>query len=235
MEQQQIENDCLQNIINTRHYIFIDPNDVYSSPKNDIFKIVKEFHNSKYKNGEIIKYYHYDDIVLLLEKYDVELRDLFLQLNHNYPALLADIGRYVILYYYGGVYHDLKYVSRPEFNDFLQKKQKEGVQVIGEICPEENWRVRNGNIISLCKEHFIFNDALQNIKNILKRVKEVPHYGSRHVWNIGSLTYIKLFKQYENNEIIKEYLQGVYLDVYMDIYKMNIKQWQEVEEFIFRL
>ncbi len=222
-------------IINTRHYIFIDPNDVYNSSKNETFKIVKEFHNSKYGCGEIIKYYHYEDIVLLLEKYDIELRDLFLQLNYNYPALLADIGRYVILYFYGGVYHDLKYISRPEMNPFLQEKMKEGVKFIGEICPEDYSRVRNGNIISLCKEHFIFNDELQKIKTLLIMIKANPLYGSRHVWNLGSLTYITLFSQNENNEIIKEHLQGVYLDVYMDIYKKNITRWQEVEESIFRI
>ena len=234
MEQKNEMNlNSIDEIINTRHYIFIDPNDVYNSSKNDVFKTIKEFHNSKYRSGEIIKYYHYDDIVSLLEKYDIELRDLFLQLNYNYPALLADIGRYVILYFNGGVYHDLKYVSNSNMNIFLKEKIKEGVKIIGEICPEDHSRVRNTNIISLCKEHFIFNDVLQKIKELLIKNKHLC--GSRHVWNIGSFTYIKIIHENENKEIIKTHLKNIFLYFYMDVYRMNIKRWQETEESIFRV
>lgn len=101
-----------ENIILLRHYIYINVFNILGDINNDtILNDIKKIHEQNYTNGEIIKYYGYNDIVNLLNNYDIELSKLFLELNCNYPALLADIGRLIILYTYGGIYHDLKCIS----------------------------------------------------------------------------------------------------------------------------
>ena len=103
-----------------RHYIFINPNDVFGNINNDIIlNDIKKIHKKNYTNCEILKYYGYIDIVNLLKNYDNELCKLFLKLNYNYPALLADIGRLIILYNYGGIYHDLKCMSNQKMINYL--------------------------------------------------------------------------------------------------------------------
>lgn len=101
-----------KNIILLRHYIFIDSCELFHDINNNsTFNNIKKIHSKNYTNGEIVKYYGYNDIVYLLNNYDKELCKLFLDINCNYPALLADIGRLIILYTYGGIYHDLKCMS----------------------------------------------------------------------------------------------------------------------------
>jgi len=103
-----------------RHYIFIDPNNINDNLKDNlILNEIKKIHINHYTNNEIITYWSYNDIVNLLFKYDVELCKLFKCLNYNYPAFLADIGRYIILFYYGGIYHDLKCISNKKIINYL--------------------------------------------------------------------------------------------------------------------
>ena len=99
----------INKLIFLRHYIFIDPYDINSNNENnEKFQSIKKIHSENYTDGEKILYYNYEDIKNLLEKYDIELYNLYIKINYKYAALLADIGRYIILYNYGGIYHDLK-------------------------------------------------------------------------------------------------------------------------------
>jgi mannosyltransferase OCH1-like enzyme len=170
----------------------------------------------------------------LIKKYDKELYDLFLEINTNYPALLADIGRQVILYYYGGVYHDLKCISNVNLINYLKENEGKKIKIIAEKNPSDESRVRNMNIISLCVKHDFINETLQKIKEELKNAKIQKYKGGFNVWNIGSKIYLELFKTYENHEIIKDKLimNGL---LYYDpnIYNKNIKKWQNTDEYLF--
>lgn len=82
----------IKNIKLLRHYIFINPYNILGDINNDvILNDIKKIHKQNYTNFDIVKYYGYNDIVNLLNDYDNELSNLFLKLNYNYPALLADI------------------------------------------------------------------------------------------------------------------------------------------------
>lgn len=184
------------NLILLRHYIFIDPfnllNDINN---NDILNDIKKIHKKHYTNNEVIKYYGYNEIINLLKNYDNELCKLFKNLNPNYPALLADIGRLIILYTYGGVYHDLKCISNKKMIDYLNSVSSE-IKLIGDEHAIKKNRVRNTNIVALQKNNEFINSVLQKIKIKLKDSKYA--FGPEAMYIIGSGTYIREFSKQEN-------------------------------------
>lgn len=220
-----------------RHYIFINPNNINEPLNNNIIlNQIKQIHNKYYLNNEIIKYWGYNDIANLLKNYDNELYQLFLSLNPNYPALLTDIGKYIILYYYEGIYHDLKMISKKNINNYINYQKSNNINIIGEEHPTLKFRVRSGNIISLKINNPFFNIVLQNIKKELIIAKDQKYKGPDHVFNIGSDIYINEFNNFllKNNNIIKYPLEEKGLILYnIDIYSKNIKKWQETDEYLF--
>lgn len=222
-----------ENIILLRHYIFINPTDVLSDINNDsILNDIKKIHKQNYTNCEIIKYYGYNDIVNLLNNYDDELCKLFLELNVNYPALLADIGRLIILYTYGGIYHDLKCMSNQKMIDYLKSVSSE-IELIGEEHPIEKHRVRNTNIIALHKNNNFIKSVLEKIKKKLETEKD--GFGPQQVFNIGSGIYINEFLENTNKCIYKYPFENTSMLTFnSDIYLKNIKKWQLTDEYIFK-
>lgn len=222
-----------ENIMLLRHYIFINPNDIVSDINdNVILNEIKKIHNQHYTNGEIVKYYGYNDIVNLLNNYDNELCKLFLELNINYPALLSDIGRLIILYTYGGIYHDLKCMSNQNMIDYLKSVSSE-IELIGEEHPIEKYRVRNTNIIALHKNTNFIKAVLEKIKHKLETEKDA--FGHQKVFSIGSGIYINAFLENENQCIYKYPFDNAdMLTFNSDIYSKNIKRWQHTEEYIFK-
>ena len=58
----------MDNIIYLRHYIFINPNNIFKNIHIDpILTNIKKIHNKNYTNGEIVKYHGYKDIVNCLQ------------------------------------------------------------------------------------------------------------------------------------------------------------------------
>ena len=220
-----------ENIILLRHYIFINPTDILSDINNDVvLNYIKKIHKQNYTNCEIVKYYGYNDIVNLLNNYDDELCKLFLELNCNYPALLADIGRLIILYTYGGIYHDLKCMSTQKMIDYLKCVSCE-IELIGEEHPTEKHRVRNTNIIALHKNSNFIKSVLEKIKKRLKDEKDA--FGHQKVFDIGSGIYIKTFLE-NTNQCIYKYPFKNMIKFNTEIYSKNIKKWQNTNEYIFK-
>lgn len=215
-----------------RHYIYINPNNLYSR-EDSILDKIKIKHYFNYTNNEIIKYHFYSDILELLQLYDIELAQLFYQINHNYPALISDIGRFIILYNYGGVYHDLKCLSNSNLNLYINNLKNKGVIFVGETHPIETFRVRSGNIICLETKSDFIKKVLTEIKKELFKAFNNKGFGSKLMFNIGSQVYIDLFKQNESTLITKEKLDPIYLYMDFDIKNLNYKKWQETEELIF--
>lgn len=140
----------------------------------------------------------------------------------------------MILYYFGGVYHDLKFVSGMSLIEYLNKVSDD-VVFIGEEHPEYTHRVRNGNIVSLevtCKFlHFV----LQAVKTRLIAAKIQNHRGPSAMFNIASGAYIDEFKNQMNDHIIKSPLTKWNLVVFSDlIYRRNLKSWQNTDQYIFK-
>ena len=90
----------------------------------------------------------------LLFKFDKSLYNIVI--NIKYPALIADIGRFIILYYYGGVYLDLKFIITDKFINFINNEIIE----IDFIADKHPWR----NFLRLgCISSFKLNDKFIKI------------------------------------------------------------------------
>jgi hypothetical protein len=221
----------MENIVLLRHYIFINPNDILGDINNsELLNKIKETHNKNYTNGEVIKYYGYNDIVYLLHNYDKELCNLFLELNHNYPALLADIGRLIILYNYGGIYHDLKFMSNKKMINYLMSLSSE-IELICEEHPTDKDRIRNGNIIALHKNSKFLISVLEKMK--IKLINRKHAFGPKTVYDIGSKTYINEF--YNKNAYIYKYPFRNLINSDANIYLNNLTKWQNTYENIFKI
>lgn len=218
-----------------RHYIYINQKNIYEDlNNNEMLKSIKLIHNSNYNSGEIVKYYGYNDIATLLKNFDEELYDLFLQINYNYPALLADLGRMIILYNYGGVYHDLKCMSNKNMINYLTNLS-EDIELIGEEHPRPDlsYRVRTTNIIALKPKSMFLYNILQKMKTSLINSKDAV--GGKSVFNIGSKIYIDEFTKNKNVNIYKyPFVKNNMIIFHMGIYSKREFKWQCTEESIFR-
>jgi len=177
----------------TSNYIFIDPNNTNQDLfNNKIFLSIKRYHNRWYSKFNIlrVKYWSYNDIAELLSVYDNELCDLYLRINPRYAALLSDIGRFIILYNYGGIYHDLKFIPKLKFIDELNYLESQ-YAIIGEQHPSCPHRVKSGNIISFKEKDDFFKNILDLIKLDLIQAAESNLKGSEAMFAIGSGTYIE--------------------------------------------
>jgi len=223
-----------------RHYIFIDPNNVHCDiNEHSLLKEIKSIHNEFYTNGEIVKYWGYDDIALLLKKYDEELYDLFLKINYNFPALLADVGRYVILYYYGGIYHDLKCISGGNLNmlNYLENEIDPNITFIGHDAGSS---VVSRNVISLQIKHPLLHSTLQSMKKKLIDTRNNKYCGgivndASKLFDVACEPYIHMFMDYynKNDDIIKRNLEDNLVFFHHHIYSKNITKWQNTYEPIF--
>ena len=166
-----------------------------------------------------------------MERFDIELQKLFLQLNPNYPALLAAIGRLVILYYYGGIYHDLKCVSTKALDEYLVTVAE--LELICEEHPKDTHRVRNTNIVALKLHSPFIATVLQKIKAKLLVSKSA--YGPDKMFHIDSLIFISEFAHNKNNTIIKYPFINTNMILFInDIYKKRLTRWQRTYESIFK-
>ena len=218
------------------NYIFINP----FEPSEDLtlnktFNTIKKIHSSYYDelSDIVIKYWSYNDITLLLEQFDHDLYDLYLKINPLYAALLSDIGRFIVLYNFGGVYHDLKFIAKPKFFKYLVNV-KDQYNIIGEQHPQQKSRVRSGNIISFVDKDPFFLSVLNSIKVQLLIAQDKKASGSERMFAIGSGVYIDLFAKNINlrKDMFMQRFDWRYLKYHKSIYKANITKWQNIEEQI---
>ena len=214
-----------------RHYIFIDPTDTGADiHAHKTLNEIKTIHAKYYVNREVIRYHSYNDISKLLESFDIELQDLFLQLNPRYPALLAAIGRLVILYYYGGIYHDLKCVSTQALDEYLNTSN---MDLICEEHPTDKHRVRNTNIVALKTHNPFLATVLRKIKAKLLVSKDA--FGPDQMFSIDSVIFISEFAHNKCNTIIKHPFISTNMIIFdNEIYKKRITRWQRTHESIFK-
>lgn len=220
----------------TTNYIFINPKNARESIiENKTFLSIKKYHDRWYSkfNQHKVKYWSYNDIAELLSGYDADLRDLYLRVNPYYASLLSDIGRFIILYKYGGIYHDLKFLPKNRFYKKLDLL-KNDFAIIGEQHPKQPHRIRSGNIISYYPGDIFFASILDSIKSELSIAKKNQEKGSVRMFAIGSGIYIDHFDKIKEirNDLRKVKLTWTLLKYSKKIYKSNITKWQNIDEII---
>ena len=159
---------------------------------------------------------------------------LYIKINYKYAALLADIGRYIILYNYGGIYHDLKCTSNRKLTNYLLNLDN-NITFIGETHPIDTNRTRNTNIISLCLKHPLLNELLRKIKiNLLEAYTDKLRDPINMV-KIGSGIYNRdVFKKHESKTVIKYLMYPTYINFNDYIHnQLTPIRWQNIYEYIF--
>ena len=232
-----IKKNKIECLINTnkikllRHYIFINPYDLEEDMnKNETFIYIKKFYEKKYVNEEIVKYYSYNDLKELAKNFDSKLYNLFIKINPIYTALLADIGRILILYNYGGVYHDLKFISTKKLSNYLNyTKSKFFVHIFN----NNNNKIRNSNIIVLERNNIYLKKILQLMTQKLTKLYEKNILdGSNYVFLVGTGSFVEIVKKYDKN-ITKLKLDKEFIERNHKIYHKNIVRWQDTHEKLF--
>ena len=222
-----------------RHYIYINP----SNLEERVPPLIKWIHLEFYKSNEIIRYYHYDSISQLLSEYDRELHELYLEINPIHASLLSDIGRFIILYLFGGVYHDLKMVSSDEIIPFLRKQYLNKKYLILEKHPvliDDIDRFRLTNIVSLKPGHPFMHKMLQDLK---VRLQETKRNGLEGPFTIFQLAIGLASANYQNekeNSSMKESKSEItilslksFIFLCDEIYDIRISKWQETFDPVF--
>lgn len=213
-----------------RHYIYIDSD----SPHEDIdasatLDRIKQIHRDNMLCGETVIYWSYDDISVLLKEYDEGLYQLFMSINTELPALLADIGRCIILYTHGGVYNDLKFMTTKKMTIYLNDCISNNIELVADIPPyKRNQRtVRNSNMVALSKEHLVFDCALQEYKRLLSIAGEKKWFSRKHLWAIGTKSYVNcFFKHAKSHGVTKVNMQWGRLVLRSgEIYRMRSRAW----------
>lgn len=228
-------------IKNLRHYIYIDSDNVHEDlGESETLERIKQLHRKHLVNGEDVVYWSYDAIAGLLKTYDEELYDLYIEINTNYPALLADIGRMIILYTYGGIYSDLKYVSTHIMHNEIPGLIDAGIEVVGETPPKSRFlhRVRNTNILATTKQHIVFADTLSELKKRLHKAKKDKAFGAEVMYKIGTGSYTYAFFRHLENDttmVTNKMQWNRLVRQIKGIHNMRSRIWQSTSEYIFKL
>ncbi len=227
----------MQDILLLRHYIFLNPFNLHSDIKQDsMFIKIKNKHDTCYVNNEIVKYWGYKDIIDLLNCYDKELLKFFLKINPLYPALLSDIARMLILYKYGGIYHDLKYTSNLNMINFLKNNLDKKLI----ICrhPAKNKPIIS-NIISLEKNHPFLDKVLQTYKYDLQKYYN-KKLNFKNIYLIGTGIFINEYNKIKENKdtILVKFIKSPtnsrrLVNFNKDIYQLRYIKWQETNVPLF--
>lgn len=164
------------------YYIFVDKlnrtNTVLPEYLQTMFSDV-----SDHFFGEVeIIVHNYITLQLLFDEFDPEMARYFSLINPMYAALLSDIGRYLLLYLYGGIYHDTKmrFEDLKEIIKFSELCEPQQQYLILEIHPTIQQRIRNSNMIA-CRR------------------------GSRFLFTVMEMTKIDLRKMVLGGEIPNKY------------------------------
>lgn len=183
------------------HYIYINRHDKFDPTIPDkVLKLAKEYQNIEPSMNVMIHNFH--DIHTMLEEYDSELARLFSYIDPDFGACMADIGRILCMYRYGGIYHDahLRFKSSSALRKIRKLLNK--ADIIFEIHPLKNkaakFLTRNTNMISRKPGLVFFDAVLQKQKNNLARMaKEITESKSkRHeMWYETTMPFLEEFIQ----------------------------------------
>jgi len=106
----------------TLNYIWINSNNIHVNINEcEYLNCIRKHHKYIYKNREIdIKYWNWNSILPLIKRYDYDLYILCTQINPAHSTLLADISRFIILYFNPGVYIDSDFILTEWFDNFIE-------------------------------------------------------------------------------------------------------------------
>ena len=88
-------------------FVYIDRDNKYSEKVPSQIEYLKTAYLRKYPNKNLnVSIYSYSKIHRLLKEYDMEFAYYFDMIDPDFSAGIADISRILLLYKFGGIYHD---------------------------------------------------------------------------------------------------------------------------------
>jgi len=97
------------------HYIYINRKNKFDRTiPNEVLKLAQECRGLAHDLEVQIHGYH--DIQSMLMEYDKELGRLFSLIDPDFSACMADIGRIVCLYRFGGIYKEKFFKNMMTYN-----------------------------------------------------------------------------------------------------------------------
>jgi mannosyltransferase OCH1-like enzyme len=200
------------------------PNNIFQTwEKKYMLKSVEDSTNLiKYANKKF-NYYLYDNKEcrdFIGNKFNNEILETYDKLIPN--AYKADLWRYCILYYYGGIYLDSKYYPINRFN-FSQIKEEL-------YCLDNNnnkCNIYNGIMISKPKSIFLYNCINELVYNVKNNI-----YGNSPLYPTGP----EMMKKFLNENELKKSILTISNDYTtiklnnIDVLKVNENYRQEQSE-----
>jgi mannosyltransferase OCH1-like enzyme len=209
--------------------------------KNKILKIPKIIYQT-YKNNNYHNYSHFNSVQSLIDfnpdyQYyfynDIECRE-FIQKHYNenilntydllYPvAYKADLFRYLIIYKYGGIYIDNKYLVRKSFDSIINENDQ------NLYCLDTKSDLLFNSLLISCPENinfkYIINNIVNNINNNFYGLCPLHPTGPRlfyehfknetirlkHIIKQPSKNYLNCrIEDYEENILLNTFYEGYY-------------------------
>ena len=106
--------------------------------------------------------------------------------SYELPISKCDVLRYMILYFFGGIYIDIDMYSYESLNKFLEENKKKNINWLKQptkpnIILSEEWHkshtrtnsLTNGFMVALEKKHPFWLDVIENAKKIKRPIKHI--------------------------------------------------------------
>ena len=136
--------------------------------------------------GLVPHFHSYSSIISIISEVDQELGRLASLINTRIPALIADIGRICVLYKYGGIYCDTKFIiSKKCLNQVSKRLDTFGYAFW--IHPKFN-RCRNG-CMAATKGHSEFMAVVRSMRRMLLSWEAVQRANANARFNIFAVGY----------------------------------------------
>lgn len=157
------------------NYIWINRTNVHNLVVPGYFEPMALSVSTKVDKALTPKYHFYRDIYAQLRVYDSELALYFSRINRALPALLSDIGRFIILYNHGGFYHDARFTleSKEALRELLSFC-KMGVDVVFHQKIPKLTMIKSTNMLACKKKAAVFDAILQQQKLKLRHFFDSP-------------------------------------------------------------
>lgn len=154
-------------------YIYIDPVDKHSSVLPPHVNALLADINRLLQHRVEVHVYTYNSLLPLVQRFDAQLGKYFEMLNPKYGAMLANIGRAVLLHEHGGIYHDIRsrMASARSLDAFISTcAMPHNYSLIFEMNPEHRGRIQLTNMVGCRKHSRLLQGYLQAITTELNRV-----------------------------------------------------------------
>lgn len=178
------------------NYVWINRTDVHNIVVPAFFEPMALSVSTKVDKALTPKYHFYRDIYAQLRLYDSELALYFSRINRGLPALLSDIGRFIILYNHGGFYHDARFSfeSKEAMREILSFC-KMGVDAVFHQKVPKLTMIKSTNVLACKKKAAVFHAILQQqklkLRHLFDATTSVPT--NETIVDLTTRTFVSIF------------------------------------------